>query len=230
MPQPPESAINLEGQYAPDLEPIPQHARPDRKAPSSGTPKWLTIVLVVLLVLTLAVTGYLIYLSRSWSAQSEKLDGISQDLGEQVAQLQTELKTTQDNLGISEEQLFKSQKRITELASEKALVGDDRENQRILAEDTAQVANEALTVSGQLGDCVSAQSALATEIGGAQRTQNKIIRELAQDEPDLEAIETLNEELSATNTKISDQQKATTDTCEPAVDRYNSLLTDLERS
>lgn len=230
VPQPSEGADHVENQFAPDPEPVPQHAKPDRKATAPGTPRWLTIVLVVLLILTLAVTGYLIHLSRSWSAQSEKLDGISQDLGEQVSQLQTELNTTTANLEVAEDQLFKSQKRITELASEKALVGDDRENQRILAEDTAQVASEALTVSSQLGDCVTAQSALATEIGGAQSTQNKIIRELALDEPDLEVIDTLNEELAATNTKISDQQKATTDTCEPAVDRYNSLLSDLDQS
>lgn len=230
MPQPFDSENNLEAQFASGQEPAPQHARPDRKAPAPGTPRWLTLILIVLLVLTLAVTGYLLYLSRSWSAQSAQLDEISQDLGEQVAQLQTELNTTAQNLEIAEDQLFKSQKRITELASEKALVGDDRENQRILAEDTAQVANEALIVSKQLGDCVTAQSALATQIGGAQSTQNKIIRELAKDEPDLEVIDTLNEELSTANTKIADQQKATTDTCEPAVDRYNSLLSDLDQS
>ncbi len=230
MPQPFESAGDFANPPAPGPESAPQHAKPGRKAPAPGTPKWLTIVLIVLLVLTLATTGYLIYLSRSWSAQSEKLDGISQELGQQVAKLETELNTTKDNLGIAEDQLFKSQKRITELASDKALVGDDRENQRILAEDTAQVANEALTISSQLGDCVTAQSALATKISGAQGTQNQIIRELAKDDPDLDAINTLNEELAATNTKIADQQKATTDTCEPAVDRYSSLLSDLDRS
>lgn len=191
--------------------------------------KRLNIVLAVLLVVTLATTGYLLYLARAWSNQSAQLDAISLDLGEQVAQLQTELKATSDNLAVAQEQLTKAQKRITELASEKALVGDDRESQRIIAEDTAQVAQEALTVSSQLGDCVSAQTAHANLITTAQGKQNEIISELLKDSPNMDQIRTTNDELTAMTTDISTHRTAANDACTGAVDRYNRLLDDLNQ-
>lgn len=194
------------------------------------TGKYVNIILATLLVLTLAVTGYLIYLSRSWAAQSEALDEISTGLGVQVAQLQAELKSTTDSLDVSQEQLAKAQKRITELASEKALVGDDRESQRIIAQDTAQVANEALTVSGKLGDCITAQNLLTTLTGNAQSEQNKLIQELAKESPDAEVVADLNTKLRTFRNEITEQQPVTEDTCNGAIDRYNDLLTDLKDS
>ncbi|XBH22583.1 hypothetical protein V5R04_05005 [Jonesiaceae bacterium BS-20] len=213
----------------PPSVPAPQGPVHRQEPATADKRKRLNIILAILLVLALAATGYLVFLARSWSNQSAELDAISSGLGTQIAGLQTELNATTDNLTVAQEQLTKAQKRITELASEKALVGDDRESQRIIAEDTAQVAQEALTVSSQLGDCISAQTAHANLITTAQGKQHEIISELLKENPNMDAIRSTNESLTEMNTDISTQRTAANDACTGAVDRYNRLLDDLNQ-
>lgn len=214
--------------------PMPPQVQPARRgdlppAPKKSRVKAAIIALSIVLVLVLGAGGYLIYLTRAWSDHSAQLDAISQDLGQQVAELSTDLATTQGNLNVATEQLTKAQERITELASEKALVGDDRENQKIIAQDTAQVAREALAVSDQLGLCVTAQNSLSTAISKVLTVQNQVIGELAKDEPNADSLTEYQTALAEASAAVTGLQTDTNTTCKGAIDRYNALLDDLKQ-
>ena len=131
------------------------HALPParrRKAPV------VAVVLAVLLVVAVGAGAYLAVLSNQWHERSGAWESESRMLGEKVANLTTDLSGMTAELTLTREQLATAQTRITELADEKAQVGDDRENQKILASDIQAVAQEALDVSASLGDCISAQN------------------------------------------------------------------------
>ena len=117
----------------------------------------VVIVLAVLLVAALGAGSYLAVLSNQWNDRSAEWESESRMLGEKVANLTTDLGGITAELTLAREQLATAQTRITELADEKAQVGDDRESQKILASDIQAVAQEALNVSASLGDCVAAQ-------------------------------------------------------------------------
>lgn len=116
------------------------------------------MLLSVLLVAALAAGTYLAILSNQWHDRSAEWESESRALGEKVANLTTDLSGTTSELTIARDQLLTAQARITELADEKAQVGDDRENQKLRASDIQAVAQEALNVSASLGDCISAQN------------------------------------------------------------------------
>ena len=122
------------------------------------------VVLAVLLVGALGVGTYLAVLSNQWHDRSAEWESESRMLGEKVANLTTDLSGMTSELTLTREQLATAQTRITELADEKAQVGDDRENQKILASDIQAVAQEALDVSASLGDCISAQNTALTNL------------------------------------------------------------------
>lgn len=118
----------------------------------------VAVVLAVLLVAALGAGTYLAVLSNQWHDRSQAWESESRALGEKVANLTTDLSGMTSELTLTREQLVTAQARITELADEKAQVGDDRESQKILASDIQAVAQEALDVSASLGDCISAQN------------------------------------------------------------------------
>ena len=122
----------------------------------------VAVVLAVLLVATLGAGAYLAVLSNQWHDRSGQWESESRMLGEKVANLTTDLSGMTAELTLTREQLATAQTRITELADEKAQVGDDRENQKLLASDIQAVAQEALDVSASLGDCISAQNTVLT--------------------------------------------------------------------
>ena len=122
----------------------------------------VAVVLGVLLVVAVGAGAYLAVLSNQWHERSGQWESESRMLGEKVANLTTDLSGMTAELTITREQLATAQTRITELADEKAQVGDDRENQKLLASDIQAVAQEALDVSASLGDCIAAQNTVLT--------------------------------------------------------------------
>lgn len=159
------------------------------------------IVLSVLLVAALGGAAYLAVLSNQWHDRSAEWESESRMLGEKVANLTADLSGMTAELAITREQLATAQARITELADEKAQVGDDRENQKIRASDIQAVAQEALRVSGTLGDCIGAQ--------------NTVLGYLT--DPVVPAPEVVQTAVDQANS-----------VCTTAIDDYNSLVKDLE--
>ena len=158
------------------------------------------VVLAVLLVASLGAGAYLAVLSNQWHDRSTEWESQSRMLGEKVANLTTDLSGMTSELTVTREQLATAQTRITELADEKAQVGDDRENQKILASDIQAVAQEALDVSASLGDCISAQNTALTYLTM----------------PDTATPEVLQTSIDQANT-----------VCTAAISDYNSLQKDL---
>ncbi|SDC73734.1 hypothetical protein SAMN05216410_2285 [Sanguibacter gelidistatuariae] len=158
------------------------------------------VLLSVLLVAALGAGAYLAVLSNQWHDRSAAWESESRMLGEKVANLTTDLSGITAELTLAREQLATAQTRITELADEKAQVGDDRENQKILASDIQAVAQEALKVSASLGDCIA--------------SQNTVLGYLTA--PDTATPEVLQTSIDQANT-----------VCMAAIDAYNSLQKDL---
>ena len=161
------------------------------------------VVLSLLLVLALGGGAYLAVLANEWEQRSSEWEAQSRDLGSNVADLTGDIAGMTSELTIVRDQLATAQTRITELADEKAQVGDDRESQKILADDVLEVAETALDVSAALGDCITAQ--------------NTVIGYLAA--PETATPEVLQTALTQAET-----------VCTAAVADYNSLQKDLADS
>lgn len=160
-------------------------------------------VLSVFLVAALGGAAYLAVLANEWEQRSGEWEAQSRDLGTEVAELTGEVAGMTSELSIVRDQLATAQARITELADEKAQVGDDRESQKILADDVQEVAETALDVSAALGDCITAQTAVIGYLTAPETTTP-------------EALQT-----AATQADT---------VCAAAVDDYNSLQQDLADS
>ena len=169
--------------------------------PSARARRAAIVALSVLLVLALGGSAYLAVLANECEQRSSEWEAQSRDLGSEVADLTGDVAGMTSELTIVRDQLATAQTRITELADEKAQVGDDRESQKILADDVLEVAETALDVSAALGDCVTAQ--------------NTVIGYLA-------APETVTPEVLQTAITQADT------VCTAAVADYNSLQQDLE--
>lgn len=157
-------------------------------------------VVSVLLVLALTGGAYVGYLAVQWADRSDAWEAESRALGVEVAELTGDVSGMTAELTTVRDQLATAQTRITELADEKAQVGDDRESQKLIAEDIQEVAETALDVAGGLGDCVTAQNALLTLVSVPETTTP-------------EALQTAIDQADSV--------------CEVAVDDYNSLMDDL---
>ncbi|PFG33436.1 hypothetical protein [Sanguibacter antarcticus] len=189
------------------------HGSTDRSLPGSHTsahtyraPRSRGAAIIVLsfaLALAVGVGTYLAILSNQWEARSSEWEAQSRDLGGEVADLTGDVAGMTSELSIVRDQLATAQTRITELADEKAQVGDDRESQKILANDVQEVAQTALNVSASLGDCVTAQNTVMGYLAAPDTTTPEIIQTAATQADTV---------------------------CAAAVDDYNSLQRDLSAS
>jgi hypothetical protein len=143
--------------------------------PSSRGRRAAVVALSLLLVLALGAGAYLAVLSHRWEERSGEWEAQSRDLGSEVADLTGDVAGMTSELTIVRDQLATAQTRITELADEKAQVGDDRESQKILADDVQEVAETALDVSAALGDCVTAQSTVMGYLAAPETTTPEVI-------------------------------------------------------
>ncbi|WP_333811196.1 hypothetical protein [Timonella senegalensis] len=193
--------------------------------PARGS--WLPKAAIVLLSVLLIGA---IYLANRWSAYGDSVEAANRELGEQIAQSRSELASAKSSLDSTRDQLATAQKRISELATEKAQAGDDRESQRILAQDTAALANEALKVSRDFGECVSNQSDLVSSLSDVLSNQSKLLTQANKAPQDRDAAEVseINSSLSTARSAVNSDQDAVNATCKAAIDRYNDLIASLE--
>ena len=208
---------------------VPSNAQskpPTRKRRS----RFIRIATVALISALFAGTVTSIVLAQRWSQYSTQVDAANVRLGEQISQTLADLDSAKASLSSTRDQLATAQKRISQLATEKAQVGDDRENQRILAQDTAAIANEALSTSQDLGQCVSQQTDLVSQLSNILTDQNSLLVQynLSPSQRDTQVISEITQSISRSRSELLESQTAASDTCADAVKRFNSLINSLE--
>lgn len=123
---------------------------------------WATILLSALLVVALALAGYLWTTTRAYQARAVRNEDQARVIGTELAATRAELEGTTAELEGVRSQLETAQARIVALAAEKAQVGDDREAQRQLVDYQQRVSQAAGTVASALERCVQGQDQLIT--------------------------------------------------------------------
>ncbi|MGN8246437.1 hypothetical protein ACTHAM_000100 [Cellulomonas soli] len=122
------------------------------------------VVLAVALVLVVAVAGLLVArmvrTTQAWESTAAQWEALAREHGEDLAVTRVDLDTALAELDSTSAQLATAQARITELADEKAQLGDATESQRQLADYQARVSAAAGTVATALTSCVDGQQRL----------------------------------------------------------------------
>lgn len=213
---------------------IPEEQRTEQvpQAPATTHPRRprSIIVLSALLAVLALACGYLLFLCIKWSDFGDATHAANYDLGKQLAATETALDSARTSLDNTRSQLTTAQERISELAKEKALVGDDREEQRLIAEDTTAVATEALAVSRDLGKCVEVQSKYVNALSDYTQAQRRLTTQLALDPEagDTAAVSDAQDDIKTASTTLTGLEDSLNDTCTEAVDRHNKLVEDLQ--
>jgi septal ring factor EnvC (AmiA/AmiB activator) len=118
------------------------------------------VVLSLLLAAALGVGAYLWLTTTRWQESSADWEGEARGLGEDVARLQTELDGVNAELESARTQLTAAQDRISDLANEKAQLGDENEASQQYLDYQSRVSEAAGKVAAALGQCTTAQTQL----------------------------------------------------------------------
>jgi len=145
-------------------DPGPAPARPRRTG---------ILVLSLLLVGVLLGAGLLlarmITVNQAWQEASADWEQLARTHGEQLATAQGQLDATSSELESVRSQLATAQQRITQLADEKAQLGDTTEAQRQLADYQERVSQAAGNVAVALASCIDGQRQLIGYMDEADR-------------------------------------------------------------
>lgn len=151
--------------------PLVEHAHlAPPPAPRHRRRAWTVVTvsaLSVLLVATGALATYLWILTDRQDQRSAEIEAQARVIGTELATLRSEHEGTLGELAGVSDQLATAQERITQLADEKAQVGDDREVQRQLVDYQARVSQAAANVASALSTCIDAQNQLITYLEDA---------------------------------------------------------------
>lgn len=157
-PFPPSPAFDPSSPFPP----LPQvtHARP--AAPVQPRkhlriPRFWVAALALAVAVTLALAGYLLVTTNAWQRRATELDRSSRDLGSQLGAARADLAASKIQLDAVRTQLTTAQDRITQLAAEKARLGDDRAAQKSLADYQARATAAAAQVASALDKCIAGQ-------------------------------------------------------------------------
>jgi len=146
-------------------------------------------VLAVLLVVSLVVAGPLIaYLWRTtdeWRASSADWEDLARGTAVELDRTRGDLADAQRTLDDTRAQLATAQERITELADEKAQLGDDSAAQQQLVDYQARVSQAAGKVATALATCIAAQGQL---IGYMDDADSYAPEELVKFRDDVDAL------------------------------------------
>lgn len=131
--------------------------------PPAGTarrPRRTALVLSVLLVAALGLGGYLWLTTVRWQADSATWEAEARGYADRVATLQGELEATDAELVSAREQLAGATDRISDLANEKAQLGDENVASQQYLDYQTQVSEAAGAVATAMDQCVDAQTQL----------------------------------------------------------------------
>jgi hypothetical protein len=128
------------------------------------THRTAVVVLSVILGLVLAGSGgltwYLLRVNAAWQQHSQELEALAEQRGTDLAQAQSDLEETRTELKAVQDQLATAQTRITQLANEKAQLGDESAAQQQLADYQHRVSQAAGQVASALSNCIDGQEQL----------------------------------------------------------------------
>lgn len=139
----------------PPAPPADLPAQPARRR-HAGT----NVVLALLLLAALGVGAYLWLTTVRWQDDSEAWELKARGYAEEVAELRAELEGVNAELVSAREQLATATARITDLANEKAQLGDENVASQQYLDYQTRVSEAAGVVATALGQCTEAQSQL----------------------------------------------------------------------
>ncbi|MFI2104658.1 hypothetical protein ACH436_15280 [Isoptericola sp. NPDC019693] len=145
--------------------PPPDHAPPPQGGGAAARRRGrrtAVTVLAVLLAGSLGLGAYLGVTTARWQAHSAAWEDEARGYADRVAALDAELAATDAELVAAREQLATATARITDLANEKAQLGDENVASQRYLDYEKQVSEAAGVVTTALGDCVDAQAQLIT--------------------------------------------------------------------
>ena len=187
---------------APEV-PRPQpegHSKPDvfagAPAPSeppapaaTRRPRTAVVVLSAVLVLVLVASGLLLArmfaTTRAWEDSSAGWQRLAHKGADDLATTQSQLATAQSQLDTTTAQLATAQARITDLANEKAQLGDTSATQQELADYQSRVSHAAGQVATALAACITSQQQL---IGYLRESEKYDASQLAQFGQDVQTL------------------------------------------
>ncbi|GIG23128.1 hypothetical protein Cch01nite_38520 [Cellulomonas chitinilytica] len=120
----------------------------------------LTVALVLAVALGAALVGRMLVTTHAWQRSSAGWEALARTHGADLATAQGELADAQAQLTDAQTQLATAQARITELADEKAQLGDTSAAQSQLADYQARVSQAAGNVATALAQCITGQQKL----------------------------------------------------------------------
>jgi len=133
-------------------------------------------VLAVLLVATIAVGAYLWVTTVRWQRSSADWQEKAHEYAEEVASLRMQLEGASTELQAARDQLSTATARITDLANEKAQLGDENVVSQQYIDYQTQVSAAAATVASALGQCVSGQEQLVGYLKDADQYEAADLR------------------------------------------------------
>ena len=156
----------------PDDRPVARHPEHSHLAPPPAPRHrrrpWAVVILSVLLVLVTALASYLWVRTVRYEEYAAAVEVQGRAVGADLAMLRSQHDGTLAELAAVNDQLSTAQSRITQLADEKAQVGDDREVQRQLVDYQERISQAAANVASALSTCIDAQNQLITYLEDAE--------------------------------------------------------------
>ena len=158
--------------------------------------RWALLTVLVVLLLGASAGGvYLWRVAEAWIERDAQWQSHSTELTGTIGEVSQELEDTKAELEVVRGQLDQAQLRISELADEKARLGDEHAVVRQLAEYQERVTTAATAVVGALDSCIA--------------SQQRLIRWYAETpEPEPEDLETFTELSGALDEVCSAAQEA----------------------
>ena len=123
--------------------------------------------------------------THAWEDSSAGWQRLAHTTADDLATTQSQLATAQSQLDTTTAQLATAQARITDLANEKAQLGDTSATQQELADYQSRVSQAAGQVATALAACISSQQQL---IGYLQESQKYDPTQLAQFGQDVQTL------------------------------------------
>ncbi|WP_236120445.1 hypothetical protein [Cellulomonas palmilytica] len=187
-PTPPPPPPEREPEPAPVLEAVPISApepEPAVEAAPGRRRSRVVPVLATTLALVLIAGGALVaYLWRAtdeWRASSAGWESLAATAAADLERTRGDLTAAQQVLDDTREQLSTAQERITELANEKAQLGDDSAAQQQLVDYQARVSEAAGKVATALATCIAGQQQLITYMDSADAHEPGALRRFRDD-------------------------------------------------
>ncbi|WP_418277171.1 hypothetical protein ACNHYB_04415 [Isoptericola jiangsuensis] len=132
---------------------------PERRRTGRGTTA-AVVVLAVLLVLTTVTSVHLWRTTTAWQEHAAQWETQAREQAGQAASLRTELDGVSAELVGARDQLRTATSRITELADEKAQLGDENVVSQQYLDYQRRVSEAAGAVATALGQCIRSQAEL----------------------------------------------------------------------